>query len=112
MSLAGSTVVLAKPVRERLGAWLSERGRRWPTTANPPLFVNQYTAVRTCQVSKTWVADTLGVRAQAISEDRILHEALATGGDVRRLCDLFGLTVGGAERYANTTDQPRSVDNV
>ena len=43
---------------------------------------------------------TLGVSAQAVREDRILDEALATGGDIRRLCDLFGLTVGGAERYA------------
>jgi hypothetical protein len=28
-----------------------------------------------------------------------LREALATGGDIRRLCDLFGHTAGGAKRY-------------
>jgi hypothetical protein len=49
-----------------------------------------------------------GTSAQAIREDRILHEALATEGDIRRLGDLFGLTVGGAERYAHTTGEPGS----
>jgi hypothetical protein len=39
------------------------------------------------------------IQPQAVCEDRILHEAMATGGDIRRLCDLFGLTLGGAERY-------------
>jgi hypothetical protein len=29
----------------------------------------------------------------------------ATSGDIRRLCDLFGLTVGGAERYTRTTSE-------
>ena len=33
-------------------------------------------------------------------------EALATDGDIRRLCALFDLSIGGAERYAHTTDQP------
>jgi len=42
--------------------------------------------------------------AQAIREDRILHEAHATRGDIRRLCDLFGLSVSGAERYTATVD--------
>lgn len=104
--LPGTTVVLAAPVRDRLAAWLAERARRWPNTANPHLFINFYTALRTCPVSRPWVSTTLETSAQAIREDRILHEALASGGDIRRLCDLFGLTVGGAERYAHTTDQP------
>lgn len=110
MLLAGNTVVLADPVRDRLAAWLDERARRWPNTVNPHLFINFYTAVRTCAVSRVWIGATLGVSAQAVREDRILHEALATRGDVRRLCDLFGLTVGGAERYAHTIDQPRTAD--
>lgn len=92
-------VVLAEPVRKRLAAWLSERASRWPNTANPHLFINQYTAVRTGPVSGYWVSGTNRLPAQAIREDRILHESLATGGDVRRLTDLFGLSVGGAERY-------------
>lgn len=110
MFLPGNTVVLATPVRDRLAAWLEERARRWPRTANPHLFVNHYTAVRTCPVSGAWITRTIGVRAQAIREDRILNEALATHGDVRRLGDLFGLTAGGATRYAHTTDQPGTAE--
>lgn len=51
-----------------------------------------------------WISHTLGISPQAVREDRILDEALATGGDIRRLCDLFGLTVGGAERYARPAE--------
>lgn len=100
------TILLAAPVRETLANWLDERARRWPRTINPHLFVNQHTAVRLCRTSDYWITKTIGISAQAIRQDRILHEAVATGGDVRRLCDLFGLSIGGAERYAHTDDQP------
>jgi len=30
----------------------------------------------------------------------------ATGGDIRRICDLFGLTVEGATRYLKTVEHP------
>jgi hypothetical protein len=33
---------------------------------------------------------------QVIRRDRILDEAHATGGDIRALTDLFGLTAAGA----------------
>jgi len=33
-----------------------------------------------------------------VCEDRILDETYATGGDVRRICDLFHLSAGGAAR--------------
>ena len=92
-------IPLAGPVRERLTAWLDERARRWPATVNPHLFINWYTAIRETPVSGPWITHTLGISPQAVREDRILDEALATGGDIRRLCDLFGLTVGGAVRY-------------
>lgn len=109
--LPDRTVVLAAPVRDRLTGWLNERSGRWPNTVNPHLFINFYTAIRTCPVSVRWVSATLGIPARTIREDRILHEALATRGDVRRLADLFGLTVQGAERYAHTTDQPTEHDD-
>jgi hypothetical protein len=51
---------------------------------------------------RRWITGTIGTSEQAIREDRILDEALATNGDIRRLCDLFGLTVGGAERYGRS----------
>jgi hypothetical protein len=83
-------ILLAGPVRERLAAWLDYRACRWPATVNPHLFINWYTAVRESPVSSPWVAHALGISPQAVREDRILHEALATGGDIRRRCDLFG----------------------
>lgn len=104
--VAGRTILLAAPVRERLRAWLDERGRRWPGTINPHLFVNHYTAVRACPVSKVWITATLGIPAQTIRQDRIVYEAIATEGDVRALCDLFGISISSALRYAHTTDQP------
>ena len=30
----------------------------------------------------------------------------ATGGDVRRICDLFGLSIAGANRYASVLNHP------
>jgi hypothetical protein len=107
MVIAGRAVLLAAPVRERLGAMLSDRAGRWPATANPYLFINQYTAARTCPVSTPWISATLGVPAKAARDDRILHEALATQGDVRQLCELFGIGVASALRYTHTNDQPR-----
>jgi hypothetical protein len=41
---------------------------------------------------------------QTIRQDRILDEAHATRGDIRRLCDLFGFSTAGAYRYAATVD--------
>lgn len=108
--LHNRTVLLAEPVRAKLADWLEERTRRWPNTINPHLFINGHTGVRTCPVNRVWITATLGVSAQAIREDRILHEARTTAGDLRRLCDLFGLTIGGAERYAHTIDQPALAD--
>jgi hypothetical protein len=81
--------------------------RRWPATVNPRLFINWYTAVRETPVSSPWISHTLGTSPQAVREDRILDEALATGGDIRRLCDLFGLTVGGAERHTRPAETAR-----
>jgi hypothetical protein len=104
LHLDGRVIPLAAPVRERLAAWLDERARRWPATVNPHLFINWYTAVRETPVSSPWISHTLDISPQAVREDRILDEALATGGDIRRLCDLFGLTVGGAERYTRPAE--------
>lgn len=104
LHLGGRAIPLAAPVRERLAAWLDERARCWPATMNPHLFINWYTAVRETPVSSPWISNTLGISPQAVREDRILDEALATSGDIRRLCDLFGLTVGGAERYTRPAE--------
>ncbi|MGP4090489.1 hypothetical protein [Streptomyces sp. KR55] len=62
-------------------------------------------------VSHVWINDVLGIPARRLREDRLLHEAEATGGDPRRICDLFGLTVGAALRYTATVDQAGLVEH-
>lgn len=47
----------------------------------------------------------------AIREDRILDEALATGGDVRRLADLFGLSIEAGTRYTDVLSHPDLTSN-
>lgn len=42
--------------------------------------------------------------AQPIRRDRILDEAHATGGDVRQVRDLLGLSIAGAFRYTASVD--------
>ncbi|WP_284984220.1 hypothetical protein [Arthrobacter sp. efr-133-TYG-118] len=108
MHLPGRTVLLAPRVRESLSAWLDRRRAQWPETSNPHLFINKQTAVRTTRVSNVWVIETLGMSPQALREDRILDEAQATK-DLRRLCDLFGLSVPAAERYLTTLDRPSHI---
>lgn len=110
MIIGDRTVLLAGPARQRLSAWLDQRTRRWPQTINPHVFINQYTAVRTRPVSTVWITVTLGIPARAIRDDRILHEACATEGDVRRLCDLFGLSVPTALRYTHSPDHADTLD--
>jgi hypothetical protein len=105
LHLPDRTILLAPPARERLAAWLDHRAHRWPATANSHLLINTKTAVHRGQVSHMWINKTLGLSAQAVREDRILDEALATGGDLRRLGDLFGLSVKAAERYARTVER-------
>lgn len=48
--------------------------------------------------------------AQAIRQDRILDEAIATAGDARRLTDLFGLSITQAARYTTAADHPGMAD--
>lgn len=101
--LPSRTILLAHPARRSLATWLDYRNMQWPETINPHLFINIQTAVRTAPVSHVWINSTLGFSAQALREDRILDEAHATK-DIRRLRDLFGLSVKGAERYLDTLD--------
>ncbi|MEC3978885.1 hypothetical protein [Amycolatopsis sp. H20-H5] len=48
----------------------------------------------------------MGTAARDIRTNRILDEVRATGGDVRRICDLFGLSVKAAARYTAILDHP------
>lgn len=106
LHLPNRVVLLAPIVRDRISAWLDHRAKRWPCTANPYLFINAQTAVRTTSVSPQWINAVLGISAHAVREDRILDEAIASGGDIRRLCDLFGLSIAGAQRYVSVLGDP------
>jgi hypothetical protein len=90
---------LAEPVCVRLAAYLDYRSTRWPNTANPHLFIHY----RTAPVGTRWPGLVLGTAAPDIRTDRILDEVRATGGDGRRVCDLFGLSVKAAHRYSGST---------
>ncbi len=111
LHLDGRTILLARPARDRVTSWLDYRAACWPDTTNPHLLVNTQTAVRNGPVSHWWVNKTLGLPVRAVREDRILHETIATQGDIRRLCDLFGLSVKGAARYATAVTGPALTDD-
>jgi hypothetical protein len=112
LQLNNRTILLAEPVRVRLAAWLDYRTRRWPHTANPHVFLNHRNATRTERVGGRWLTLKIGIPVQTLREDRILHEAHTTGGDVRRICDLFGLTVEGALRYLPSPEIDDLLDGV
>jgi hypothetical protein len=69
-----------------------------------PAPVSHYrTALGTAPVGTRWPGLVLGTAARDIRTDRILDEVRATGGDGRRVCDLFGLSVKAAHRYSGST---------
>ena len=106
LTLGGRVIPLAGPVRVRLSAWLDHRGSTWPGSINPHLFVSRRSAPRLVPVGRQFPWRSTRLRPQALREDRILHEIHATGGDVRRICDLFGLSVSSALRYSATLGHP------
>ena len=108
LHIDGRTVLLAEPVRTRVSAYLDYRHRAWPHTANPHLFITARSANGLLPPGARWIKLKIDITggAQAVREDRILDEAHATGGDIRRICDMFGLSVNAAERYTATVDHP------
>jgi site-specific recombinase XerC len=106
LTLDGRDIPLASPVRVRLTAWLDHRGRTWPGSINEHLFLSRKTAPRLVPVGSQFPWKNTDLRPQARREDRILQEIHASGGDARRICDLFGLTVQAALRYALTVGHP------
>ena len=57
----------------------------------------------TAPVGARWPGLILGTATRDIRTDRILDEVRATGGDGRRVCDLFGLSVKAAHRHSGST---------
>jgi hypothetical protein len=95
----GRVIPIAEPVMTRLAAYLDHRTATWPNTANPHLFIHMRTALQLDPVGGRWLGLQLGTAARGIRADRIIHEVLATGGDLKRICVLFGLTAEGAAVY-------------
>lgn len=108
LNLSGRVIPLAAPVLPRLAAWLDHRANTWPGTVNPHLFINRRTAPRRTEVSRPFPWKQVNLAPQTLREDRILDEIRATGGDIRRVCELFDLSVSAAMRYLAAADVPSS----
>ena len=106
LNVTGRSIPLAAPVRERLARWLDYRQSRWPNSQNPHLIIHQRSAPRLMAANRTYPWQQAGIRPQALREDRILAEAHATRGDARAISDLFGLSIGGTNRYIDTIEHP------
>ena len=106
LTLHGRVIPLGDPVRVRLTAWLDHRARTWPGSINPHLFVSRRSAPRFVPVGRQFPWRNTRLRPQALREDRILQEIIATGGDVRRICDLFGLSINAALSSARRLATP------
>ena len=104
LHLDDRVILLAGPVRDRVDAYLSYRTEMWPTTINVYLFIHARSWKTTRPVTSYWIGQQLAISAEHIRLDRIYQEAEATGGDIRALCDLFGMSIANAARWAATID--------
>lgn len=113
--LPSRTVLLADAVRTRLAAYLNYRNRRWPA---PP--------TRTCSSprrraaawsrSATSGSTTFSACPSAGSGTGSGRTASSTKPrppirQPRRICDVFGLSIGAALRYTGTNDQPGLIEH-
>jgi len=110
--LDSHTVVLADPVRHRLDAYLDQRMAEFPNSVNPHLFIHYRNAGDTRPVTQSWLRKKLQMSPLSIRQDRILDEAHATSGDVRQVCDIFGVSVATALRYTATVDHIGDLDSI
>lgn len=99
-------LAIPAPVRDRLSQYLAYRTQRWPGSLNPHLFINHATAGHATAVGKCWIWRTLQLTPTTLRADRILDEASAVPGDVRRICDLFDMTVKAALHYTDAIGHP------
>ena len=106
LSIDGRTIPLADPVRERVATYLTYRNTRWPEALNTHLFINKFIWRGDEPASPRWfrLAIGPGFTARQLREDRILNEIDATGGDIRAITDLFGLSINASTRYASTLE--------
>jgi hypothetical protein len=89
--------------RESLISWLEFRRHRWPCTANPHLIVSVMSANRLGPVGMSFLHQAfagLPVTASELRVDRLVTEALDSGGDALRIALLFGISAETATGYA------------
>ncbi|TDD82198.1 site-specific integrase [Actinomadura rubrisoli] len=108
----GRHIVHLDEITHRLTvAWLRERHRRWPATANPHLLVSQQTAHMDTKppISRpviNGVFRPLSVGPAALRQDRILDEARYTADPVH-LMRVFGISVTTAMNYIHAAHPER-----
>jgi len=106
LHLSNRVVSMAEMVKQRLATYLTYRRQRWPNTVNPHFFIHERSATGTEPVKHYWVNGRLGMPARALRQHRIVDEVQATAGDLRRICDFFGVTMATAQHYATTLNHP------
>ena len=102
LHLDDRVILLAEPVRDRVDAYLTYRAATWTASVNAYLFIHARSWKTTRPVTSYWIGQQLAIPAEHIRLDRIYQEVEATGGDIRALCDLFGMSIGNAARWAAT----------
>jgi hypothetical protein len=85
-------------------AYLTYRAATWPTSVNACLFIHARSWKGTRPITSAWIGQQLAISAEHIRLDRIYQEVEATGGDISALCDLFGMSIANAARWASTID--------
>lgn len=111
LQIGDQIIALANPVRTRMTAYLNHRHATWPDTINPHLFIHTRNQFTNRPVTSWWIRHQLSIAPQHIRIDRIFDEAIASGGDARALCDLFGLTIAGARRYTILLERAADLHN-
>lgn len=102
MTRSASSAFTRRPVVDHVVAWLGVRRQRWPRSANPHLLVTEKSAYGLGSVSTGYfkgVFASLPTTAAGLRADRLLGEAVESGGDALRLVRLFGLSPSAAMRY-------------
>lgn len=107
--LPDRTILLAPATKARLEAYLAHRSMQWPGSINAHFLIHSRSAATLEQVQVPWLTDKLGMPTHALRRDRILAEVHA-GGDLRQICDFFGVTIATAEHYASTINHPELDD--
>jgi hypothetical protein len=105
------TVYLDSLTHALAAAWLRERYRRWPVTANPHLLVSQQTAAMAIcppvsRLAISLIFRPLGLSPSKLRQDRILDEARHTADPVH-LMRVFGIAARTAMRYVVTAHPER-----